>query len=478
MTHSTAREIRQQMAGDPLRPRYHFLPPANWMNDPNGVIQWDGAYHLFYQHNPAAPVHHRIHWGHAVSQDLLHWDDLPLALVPTPGGPDETGVFSGCAVDHDGVPTLVYTGVRGAAFEVQTQCLATSRDGLITWEKHPHNPVLPDVPAIANQDGDFRDPFVWREGDMWLMAVGSRIDGVGGTVFLYRSADLLRWEYVCPLYTGDQARNGYMWECPNFFRLGDRWVLIVSPQYLLPQSGDRMMGSTVYFVGDFDGERFEPFYEGTLDYGCLYAPLSLADDGGRRLTWGWLREERSRDAQMAAGWSGVQLFPRVLSLRNDRLHMQPAPELETIRGAHQRRAALELTPDPVQLDGAGLYFDLELTFDGARLELALACTPDGGQQTRLVYDRAAQTLTLDRARSSTHPDTDRDPAFVPHTLAAGEALTLRVLLDGSVLEIIANGRTSLTSRIYPSQTANLGLRVSGQGTVITLNVWEILSIWR
>ncbi|MDE2994105.1 MAG: glycoside hydrolase family 32 protein, partial [Chloroflexota bacterium] len=129
---------------DPHRPRYHFLPPSGWMNDPNGLIQWEGRYHLFYQYSPEfgdVPDSHRAatlkHWGHAVSDDLVHWEHWPVALTPTPGGPDKDGCYSGCAVDNHGVPTLVYTGVFP-----QCACIATSDDGLVTWTKHPANPVV------------------------------------------------------------------------------------------------------------------------------------------------------------------------------------------------------------------------------------------------------------------------------------------------------------------------------------------------
>ena len=124
------------VSDDPQRPFYHFLPPANWMNDPNGAIYWKGLYHLFYQHNPNDAAHDTIHWGHCVSEDLVHWRHLPIALAPTPGGPDRDGCYSGVAVDHDGIPTLVYHGVPDGI------CLATSRDDLRTWEKSPQNPVI------------------------------------------------------------------------------------------------------------------------------------------------------------------------------------------------------------------------------------------------------------------------------------------------------------------------------------------------
>ena len=212
---------------DHHRPTYHYLPPSNWMNDPNGLIQWRGQYHLFYQYNPNGAFHGTIHWGHAVSDDLVHWRDLPIALAPTPGGPDKDGVYSGCALDHDGVPTLMYTGVRP-----QVQCIARPADpndpDLVAWKKHPGNPVIPDSPEGMEVEG-FRDPFVWQEDDGWYCIVGSGIVGTGGNILLYRSQDLVHWEYLHELCRGELAKTGRMWECPNFFPLGDKHVLLISP---------------------------------------------------------------------------------------------------------------------------------------------------------------------------------------------------------------------------------------------------------
>jgi beta-fructofuranosidase len=151
---------RSELAGDPHRPLNHFSAASNW-NDPNGLIQWDGRYHLFYQYNPNGPFHGTIHWGHAVSEDLVHQEDLPPALAPTPGGPDEDGCWSGCAVDDDGVPTLVYTGVRGGGRREEGTCIATSSDGLLTWKKHLGNPVIASPPQGLDVVG-FRDPYVWK----------------------------------------------------------------------------------------------------------------------------------------------------------------------------------------------------------------------------------------------------------------------------------------------------------------------------
>ena len=471
MTHPSfdTTDLRRQFDHDWQRPRYHYLPPANWMNDPNGVIHWQGQYHLFYQYNPNGAFHADMHWGHAVSEDLIHWADLPVALAPDEPY-DESGVFSGCAVNNDGVPTIIYTGTQGERSSVQTQCIATSSDGLLTWEKYADNPVIRDVPPESRQNRDFRDPFVWREGDMWYMALGSRIEGVGGTVFLYRSPDLVHWDYLNPLFTGDIATNGVIWECPNFFRLGDQWVLIVSSHL-----GNKT-GIVLYFVGDYADHRFTPVYEGVLDYSYLYAPLSLQDDHGRRLLWGWLREGRTVEAQKAAGWAGVQSIPRALTLNQGRLVMQPVPELEAFRGKHHHFSDIDLASEmPVNI--SGLALDFEIRFEGDLLDLRLACAPDGSEQTRVIYDSNRNELRVDRGQSSLLNNVDTNSEVAPHPLEAGEPLELRILLDGSVLEIIANGRTSLTSRIYPSQATSQGVRLFGEGRIFSMDIWEMNSIW-
>jgi beta-fructofuranosidase len=216
---------------DPHRPAFHFLPEKHWMNDPNGLIQWKGQYHMFYQYNPHGAFHGTIHWGHAISRDLVHWEHLPIALAPTPDGVDKDGCWSGCAVNNNGAPTLLYTGVYP-----QVQCIATSSDDLLTWQKHPHPVITAPPPEIeVHAGGEIRDPFVWKEKDQWYMLLGSRIEGAGGLILLYRSEDLLHWEYLHPLLTGDANQmepfwTGTMWECPNFIDFGEKRTLIISVQ--------------------------------------------------------------------------------------------------------------------------------------------------------------------------------------------------------------------------------------------------------
>ena len=453
------------------RPQYHFLPAANWMNDPNGVIQWKGRYHLFFQYNPDGAYHANMHWGHAVSDDLVHWRELPIAIAPTPDSPDQGGVFSGCMVHDNGTPVAIYTGVNDD-HTVQRQCLATGNDDLTVWRKHPRNPFLSEVPAHLGQTRDFRDPFVWREGDSWYMTLSSHIVGVGGAVLLYRSADLIDWEYLHPLYVGERARSGRNFECANFFRLGDKWVLIISVQW------DQAPTNTIYMVGRLENWRFIPELEATYDAGYSYASLMHFDESERPLIYSWIREGRSTSAQRAAGWSGVQAIPRILSLDDqNRLCSQPVPEFEKLRGAHHHFEANDLGGESLPV--RGLSLDIVAEFDVSAAEtcgVEVLLAPDTKEKAAVVYERGTETLRIYRHYRDENPDIESDLQGLAHRLDAGEALNLRILLDGSVLEIIANGRTRITSRVYPSSPENQGLRVVAPAAVTSLDIWELSPI--
>jgi beta-fructofuranosidase len=470
-------DSRAELARDPHRPGYHFLPPANWMNDPNGLIQWRGRYHLFYQHNPFAPVWGSIHWGHAASDDLVHWQDLPLALEPTPGGVDADGVFSGCAVDNDGVATVVYTGVRDRADKsrLELPCLATSTDDdLRTWHKHPGNPVITAPPQGFDVLG-FRDHCVWREtaGD-WYQLIGSGIHNTGGTAFVYRSSDLERWEFVHPLLIGDSAETGTMWECPDLFPVDDAHVLVVSP---IP------LHKALYAVGHLEGHRFTPQqWAGVDEGGYLYAPQSFSDRGARRIMLGWLREGRDEAAQRSAGWAGVMSLPRVLTLVDGRVHAQPAPELQSLR--RQCTSLREVAVDtrlPVDVHGQELEVVAEIEPRGAaEVGLLLRCSPDGQERTEIVYDTRCQRLTVDRQRSSLDSGVHRAEHSAELRLESGEMLRLQVFVDHSVIEIFANGHTSLSTRVYPTRADSLGVElfaVGGAANLTALDAWQLSPIW-
>lgn len=466
---SSLAALREALADDPTRPRYHFTPPANWLNDPNGLICWNGQYHVFYQYNPAGPFHNAIHWGHTVSDDLLHWRDEPVALAPSPGGPDRDGCWSGCAVDDDGTPTILYTGGNG---RWQLPCVATSPDpNLRRWEKDPGNPVIEEPPSelellsSEHWEVEFRDHAVWREGDTWYQIIGSGVVDRGGTALLYASSDLREWEYLGPLLVGSDG-HGAVWECPELLELGDRSLLHVSNYE-----------DVVYFLGRLREGTFEAEHQGVLDHGDFYAPQSLRDDD-RYLTWGWLPETRGPSAQWDAGWSGVLSLPRVLSLGDDgRLRQRPAAEVDQLR----RRRLSTAVPDTIGGDrhtlgvgGRTLEVALDVSLaDASAFELSVFESADREERTAIRYTRESQVV-VDRSASSRDGIGATDSQRMSVT-PYDEPLSLRAFLDESVLELYANGRHCLTSRVYPSpESAGISVATEGgRASLRSFDVWAL-----
>ena len=463
--------MRQKLQADPHRPQYHFLPPSNWMNDPNGLIHWNGKYHLFYQYNPYGPLWGNIHWGHAVSLDAVYWEDLPIALAPTPNSPDKDGCWSGCAVNDHGTPTLIYTGVKP-----EVQCLATSSDSLVNWEKAAH-PVIAEPPADMELVG-FRDPYVWQDGNDWYMVLGAGIKDIGGAILLYRSPDLRQWDYLGPLLIGDKIQTGEMWECPNFFPVGDKYLLFVS---VIPRA------YTLYFIGTYKNHKFTPERQGRLDFGrYFYAPQAFLDDQYRHIMFGWVWDGCNDEALQAAGWAGMQSVPRLLSLDEDAsLQITPLSDLQKLRAGHYQYNDLAITPASPKLlaDVQGNSFELIAEFEPGvtgQAGVIVRSTPDGKEQTRIVYQWATQYLSIDRQKTSLDSKVDSDSYGGRVELKPGERLKLHVFLDHSVVEVFANERACLTSRIYPSRSDSLGIGVFTQGgnaQVHSLDIWEMSSIW-
>ena len=464
---------------DPHRPIYHFTPDRDRyrINDPNGLIQWKGRYHLFYQYNPHGPYLDGTGWGHAVSDDLVHWEHLPMALEPTPGGPDAEGCYSGCAVNDDGVPTVIYTGI-----DPERPCLATGDDTLVTWEKHPGNPVIDGPPQELEMTG-FRDHSIWREGSTWYQVIGAGIKDVGGDAFLYSSEDLLDWEYLGSLMAEPLEDRGTMWECPDFFTLGERHVLLVSR---LPHlaGGDIWRTRVRCYTGEFKGHKFAPEQSDVLDAGGnFYAPQTMVDDSGRRLMWGWITEGRSREAQRIAGWTGVISLPRVLDLDvTGRLVQSPAGGTEVLRGGHHRLvegmdlSARDISIDDLRGDSLEIRARFEVSEDST-FGVRIRCSPDGAEQTTIEIDPERRTLTVDRTKSSLDPEAllTRETGSLG---AVGKDVEVRIFLDRSVIEVFANG-SAATSRVYPMRADSLGVIVFATGGGVRLKeleAWEMVSI--
>ncbi len=465
-------EARKRLAGDRHRPLYHFLPPANWMNDPNGLMWWKGSYHLFYQHNLEKPDWGLMHWGHASSEDLVHWEDMPLALRPTPGGPDQSGVWTGCGVDDHGVPSLVYTGRNG---ERETVCLATSRDEMLTWEKDPANPIIPNAPPGLNLT-DFRDPFIWTEGGSQYLVIGGGVKGKGGAALLYRALNLHTWEYLGPMLAAETQEFGTVWECPNFFSSEGKHCLIIS-------AGGQ--GRALYFTGSFDGNRLIPEASGEVDSGgYCYAPQLFVDkhqDNQRIVSMGWAWEGRSLEARMKAGWAGVMTLPRVLSIdKSGKLVSQPAPEIQSLRKDHTSIPDLALSAGEefsLPLQGDCLEIKTEIDGNACIAGLKVFCAPDGSEETLLTWDNIAGNLTIDREKSSLSEEVIRDKRSA---IIEADRIALQVFLDRSILEVYANGTCCLTSRVYPSRKDSSGVRLfcqQGKANFTSSEGWKMAPVW-
>jgi len=467
--------MRSRLSDDPNRPKYHVSPPANWLNDPNGLIHWDGQFHVFYQYNPGGPYHDTIHWGHAVSDDLVRWRDEPVALTPSPDGPDRDGCWSGCAFDNDGEATILYTGGRG---DEQLPCLATAVDqSLRRWEKSSANPViseLPEEPPLRSTDdwvAEFRDHNVWYENGRWQQLIGSGVENGGGTALLYTAGDdLTDWRYEGPILTGDPERDGAMWECPELLDLGAKRLLHISNYE-----------EVRYYLGEYDDGEFEVETTGLLDHGDFYAPQSMRTDDGRWLTWGWCWEARDESAQWDAGWSGTLSLPRRVELDDDgRLRQRPAAELAELRERRLHEGGVELTDERREL-GRGRSIELRAEVrleDADEFSITVCESGDGEERTPIRYTRDSH-VEVDRTESSADPRSTKAPERMPVSPVDGP-LELTAYLDGSVLELFVNERHCLTTRIYPTAADADRLSVAATGgtaTVESLDVWELGSAW-
>ena len=351
----------EQAAGGKIRrenrPVFHLTPLTGWMNDPNGFSFYQGHYHLFYQYNPYDTEWDAMHWGHAVSRDLLHWTYLPAALAPD-APYDSYGCFSGSAAElPDGRQLLMYTGVRqeggDRGKEYQTQCIAVG-DGT-DYRKYEKNPVLGSqcLPEGLSPF-DFRDPKIWRaDSSGYRCVVGARRQDKRGVLLQFESPDGFAWKYVGILAEND-GRFGLMWECPDYFGLEGKYVLFVSPQDMLPEGFEYHNGNgTVCFTGRMEGERFIAEHNQAIDYGIdFYAPQTILTPDGRRVMIGWMQ---NWDTCKTTGyeerpWFGQMSLPRELFLKDGRLYQRPVRELEQYRSK-------EVTYRNVLLDG-------EKTLDG------------------------------------------------------------------------------------------------------------------
>jgi fructan beta-fructosidase len=483
---------------DRWRPTYHFTPPEQWMNDPNGMVYHAGEYHLFYQHYPDSNVWGPMHWGHAVSNDLIEWEHLPIALYP-----DTLGyIFSGSAVvdrkntsgfgSEENPPLVaIFThhdpeGEASGRDDFQVQSIAYSRDRGRNWTKYAGNPVVPNPDPPVR---DFRDPkVIWDDNSgQWIMVFAAR-----DRISFYGSPDLKEWTELSDWGTTRGSHEG-IWECPDLFPVstagGDTyWVLLVSINGGGPNGGS----ATQYFVGDFADGRFTldgQFAERLADEGPQwvdygrdnYAGVTWSDvprEDGRRIFLGWMSNwQYARDVPTTS-WRGAMTVPRSLELtatkEGPRLLSRPVRELSTLRGNEitvtptqvtDRLALVEDTP----LSVSELLLSLDLASGDAR-QIALVLANGAGDELRIGYDRTADQLYTDR-RGAGRTDFQPDFATARHTaprISSSDTLGLHVLLDRASLEVFADGGATVFTDIYFVDEPWTGARLETAGGAVSL----------
>jgi fructan beta-fructosidase len=466
---------------EPYRAQFHFTPPSGWMNDPNGMVYHGGEYHLFYQYNPDSTIWGPMHWGHAVSKDLIHWEHLPIALYP-----DSLGtIFSGSAVvdrnntsglgtDQNPPMVAIFTshnseGERAKRDDYQTQSIAYSTDNGRTWAKYEDNPVIKN-PGIR----DFRDPkVVWVDGQngegKWTMALA-----VKDRISFYSSPNLIDWTHESD-FNPEWAAYGGVWECPDLFPLttneGDeKWVLLVSINPGGPNGGS----ATQYFVGDFDGSGFKVDNSEVkwLDYGAdNYAGVTWSDipeEDGRRLFIGWMSNWLYAEIVPTENWRSAMTLPRTLELVNTGedylVASRPVEELEKIRFASETVSGedIDLTEELVEmeLNPSGEDFSLEFS------------NPAG---EKLILTRAGASIILDRSQSGLIEFSE--PFGKPHTLPVliDSVSHVRIFLDRSSVEVFFNeGELVMTDIIFPTEPYN---KVALTGFQNENTIHYLNSIW-
>ena len=447
------------------RPAFHLTPFCGWMNDPNGFSYYGGKYHLFYQYNPYHIHWDSMHWGHAVSSDLLRWEYLPAALAPDMPY-DCNGCFSGNAIElEDGRQLLVYTGVRQVKTEgngvrdVQVQCVATG-DGM-EYKKYEKNPVISSdmLPEGASR-ADFRDPKIWRLSDgKFCCAVASRPADGSGQVLLYTSPDGFDWSFWTVLDT-NRNRLGKMWECPDFFKLDGKYVLLVSPQDMLCEGEYPGGNGTVCIIGDFDEEtgRFTEISNQTVDSGIdFYAPQTVLTPDGRRVMIAWMQNWDSCSIrEEGSPWAGQMTLPREVFIKDGRLWQRPSKEFLSLRKNEQTFSKFIETTEHFSFDGLRgriLCMDIQLRAFDERCSWVLRIAEDEKFYTELVYRARENTLTVDRRHSSSR----RAIRHVQECsiLKKDSVLSLEVVLDKFSMEVFINGgEQAMTCAFYTPLSAD------------------------
>lgn len=455
------------MERDKHYPGYHFRPEKNWMNDPNGLIWKDGWYHLFFQHNPWKDTWGDIHWGHARSRDLIHWEMCPIALAPSVSL-GEVHCYSGCAVEHEGRVFAFYTsigiGERGPENGAQQWSAVGVDEELMEWKKW-RTPALEQRINGKHVISMWRDPFIWKEGSVYRLLLSGTCEGKG-CIALYESENLEEWKFCSIFYRSEEYE---LIECPNIMKFGDDYLLLYSP-----------LDAVRYAVGSIDPNtmEFQVKSEGIFDYSIkkkgFYAPnVYLNDPKKRYLVMGCLFEGDRLDAKMERGWAGMQSLPREVTLKDGKPCVWPAEECRMLR-----KEVLDAIQENVyEMRAKGDQLEVKLDFlpqKNTVIEMILLEDEAGEEKTVLTVDYCKGVIFLNRQKSTVYEDITKEDLIAPIAWTQ-QAVSLDLFLDHSAVEIYYNGEITMSARVFPRSETALGcsVHISHETKVLGGNIYKL-----
>lgn len=465
------------------RQTYHFMPEVGWLNDPNGLIYFQEKYHFFYQYNPYDSFWGSMHWGHAVSNDLLHWDYLPVALAPSHeyDNHPQGGCFSGSAIEYNGRLYLFYTSAANKGGGViQNQSMAYSDDG-ITFHKSIKNPIITNPPKGYDR-ANFRDPKVWKRGDFFYMVVSGKKDNLAQAL-LYKSENLEEWEFFNVL-AESRGELGYMWECPDFFPIrsnqGEKYVLTFSPIGVKERTSLYLIGDMNYETGKFNYSTIQSIDWG-LDY---YAPQSFLDKNGRRIMvawaneWEWMPWWRDWGPAYQEGWCGSFNLLREIVLDEDgRLRFLPISELKEIRINERKLSNEMITQEELLIPTAdGNVFEMILTIDlkqttTSQFTIKLRC--DNELLTVVKFDLKNQMLFINRDKSDNWSNgTSKSPLLLQNK----DELIVHLFVDQSSIELFTDDyKTTHSLNVFAKKNQNKNYLSVEKGSLAVTNLvtWSL-----
>ncbi|RGE62447.1 glycoside hydrolase family 32 protein [Eisenbergiella massiliensis] len=461
------------------KPFFHVCAPTGWINDPNGFSQYKGEYHLFYQYHPYNKHWGPMHWGHSKTDDFIKWLQMPCAMAPDEAF-DGQGCFSGSAVEFQGKHVLMYTGVTqkekdGKIVINQNQCIAFG-DGK-DYIKYPYNPVITaqQMPQGSSKE-DFRDPKIWKDNDKFYTIIGSRGEDGSGQLGLFESEDIVNWKFVTILERCEN-RYGKMWECPDFFEIGDTAVIIVSPQEMQAEGLEfHNGGGTLALVGNYNKKEhlFQRKKVTAVDYGLdFYAPQTLKSEDGRRIMIGWMQNWDTYLVPENMTWSGIMTIPRQLEIRDGSLYQNPVRELENYYSNEVKigKVRLEGERSFEGINGRSIDLTVEIYEDG-KSEFSIRFASNEYFYSEIIYSPEKEILTFDRTYSGLVKDVISRRSMKVKKREG--RIKVRLLLDRYTVEIFVNdGEQAMSSLIYTSLDAEK-IMFYGDGSVISILKYDVV----